>query len=138
MQTIFNFIFDNFLLVVAVILGWYIFNQYKDLKAKTAKIKDLFTKVLSPYLDEKINEAKSLAEEIKNEYGHDKELETEMTRLQTIIEKGITGTINEKVETSNAINKYKANKKIDLEKQNAFCLRAESIMKKIQNNKVEN
>ena len=29
-------------------------------------------------------------------------------------------------------------KKIDLEKQNAFCLRAESIMKKIQNNKVEN
>ena len=29
-------------------------------------------------------------------------------------------------------------KKIDLEKQNDFCLRAESIMKKIQNNKVEN
>lgn len=29
-------------------------------------------------------------------------------------------------------------KKIDLEKQNNFCLRAESIMKKIQNNKVEN
>ena len=116
MQTIFNFIFDNFLLVVVIVLGWYIFTQYKDLKEKTNKIKDLFTKALSPYLDEKINEAKSLAEEIKNEYGHDKEIETEMTRLQTIIEKGITGTINEKVETSNAINKYKANKKIDLEK----------------------
>lgn len=29
-------------------------------------------------------------------------------------------------------------KKIDLENQNNFCLRAESIMKKIQNNKVEN
>lgn len=29
-------------------------------------------------------------------------------------------------------------KKIDLEKQNDFCNRAESIMKKIQNNKVEN
>ena len=68
MQTIFNFIFDNFLLVVVIVLGWYIFTQYKDLKEKTNKIKDLFTKVLSPYLDEKINEAKTLAEEIKNEY----------------------------------------------------------------------
>lgn len=116
MQTIFNFIFDNFLLVVGVILGWYIYNQYTDLKAKTVKIKDLFTKTLNPYLEKKINEAKTLAEEIKEEYGSNKEIETEMTRLLTIIEKGITGTINEKVETSNTINKYKAPKKIDLEK----------------------
>ena len=111
MQTIFNFIFDNFLLVVGVILGWYIYNQYTDLKAKTVKIKDLFTKTLNPYLEKKINEAKTLAEEIKEEYGSNKEIETEMTRLLTIIEKGITGTINEKVETSNTINKYKAPKK---------------------------
>ena len=116
MQKIFNFIFDNFLLVVVIVLGWYIYNQHKDLKAKTLKIKDLFTKTLNPYLEGKINEAKKLAEEIKEEYGSNKEIETEMTRLLTIIEKGITGTINEKVETSNTINKYTAPKKIDLEK----------------------
>ncbi len=116
MQTIFNFIFDNFLLIVVILLGWYIFTQYKDLKAKNAKIKDLFTKMLNPYLEGKINEAKSLAEEIKEEYITNKEIETEMTRLLTIIEKGITGTINEKVDTSNTINKYKAPKDIDLEK----------------------
>ena len=116
MQTIFNFIFDNFLLVVAIVLGWYIYTQYKDLKAKAAKIKDLFTKMLNPYLEKKINEAKQLAEEIKEEYQNNKEIETEMTRLLTIIEKGITGTINEKVETSNTINRYKAPKNIDLEK----------------------
>ena len=116
MQMIFNFIFDNFLLVVAVLLGWYVFTQYKDLKAKTVKIKDLFTKTLNPYLERKINEAKTLAEEIKNEYSTNKEIETEMKRLLTIIEKGNTGTINETVEISNTINKYKAPKKIDLEK----------------------
>ena len=116
MQTIFNFIFDNFLLVVGVILGGYVYNQYKDLKAKTVKLKDLFTKTLDPYLEKKINEAKNLAEEIKEEYVTNKEIETEMTRLLTIIEKGITGTINEKVDTSNTINKYKSPKKIDLEK----------------------
>ena len=116
MQTIFNFIFDNFLLVVAIVLGWYIYNQYKDLKAKTNKIKDLFTKTLNQYLENKINEAKTLAEEIKEEYSTNKEIETEMTRLLTIIEKGFTGTINEKVETSNTINRYKAPKNIDLEK----------------------
>lgn len=116
MQTIFNFIFDNFLLVVGVILGWYVYNQYKDLKAKTVKLKDLFTKTLDPYLEKKINEAKNLAEGIKEEYVTNKEIETEMTRLLTIIEKGITGTINEKVDTSNTINKYKSPKKIDLEK----------------------
>lgn len=116
MQKIFNFIFDNFLLVVAIVLGWYVYNQHKDLKAKTLKLKDLFNKTLNPYLEGKINEAKKLAEEIKEEYGSNKEIDTEMTRLLTIIEKGITGTINEKVETSNTINKYKAPKKIDLEK----------------------
>ena len=38
MQTIFNFIFDNFLLVVVIVLGWYIFTQYKDLKEKSLVI----------------------------------------------------------------------------------------------------
>lgn len=116
MQTIFNFIFDNFLLVVIIGLGWYVYVQHKDLKAKTAKLNELFTKTLSPYLENKINEAKTLAEEIKEEYASNKEIEVEMTRLLTIIEKGVTGTINEKVDTSNTINKYKAPKKIDLEK----------------------
>ena len=108
MQMIFNFIFDNFLLVVGGILIWYIVVQYKDLKEKTTKIKNLFEKTLNPYLEEKINEAKTVADEIKEEYVNNKEIETEITRLMTIIEKGITGTINEKVETSNTINKYKA------------------------------
>lgn len=116
MQMIFNFIFDNFLLVVGGILIWYIVVQYKDLKEKTTKIKNLFEKTLNPYLEEKINEAKTVADEIKEEYVNNKEIETEITRLMTIIEKGITGTINEKVETSNTINKYKAPKQLDLEK----------------------
>lgn len=116
MQTIFNFIFDNFLLVLGIIIGWYIYSQHKNLKLQKNKLNDLFTKTLSPYIERKINEAKTLAEEIKEEYSTNKEIEVEMTRLQTIIEKGITGTINEKVETSNTINKYKAPKKIDLEK----------------------
>jgi len=116
MQTIFNFIFDNFLLIVVGLLIWYAVVQYKDLKEKSLKIKNVFEKTLKPYLDNKINVAKNLAEEIKNDYGYEKEIETEMIRLSTIIEKGITGTINEIVETSNTINKYKAPKQIDLEK----------------------
>ena len=116
MQIIFNFIFDNFLLVVGILLVWYIFTQYKYLKTKTNKINDIFTKTLNPYLEGKINDAKNLADEIKEEYKNDKEIETEMIRLLTIIEKGITGNINQKVETSNTINRYKAPKKVDLEK----------------------
>ena len=76
MQMIFNFIFDNFLLVVGGILIWYIVVQYKDLKEKTTKIKNLFEKTLNPYLEEKINEAKTVADEIKEEYVNNKEIET--------------------------------------------------------------
>lgn len=115
MQSIFNFIFDNFLLVLGGLLLWYIIVQYRDLKDKTSKIKNLFEKTLNKYLESKVNEVRKLAEEIKTLYGKEKEIETEMVRLTTIIEKGITGTINEKVETCNAINKYKAPKNIDLE-----------------------
>ena len=116
MKAIFNFIFDNFLLVVGGVLIWYIVVEYKDLKEKTEKINKLFKKTLTPYLEGKINAAAALANEIKEEYKHNKEIETEMTRILTIIEKGTTGTINEIVETSNTINKYKAPKQIDLEK----------------------
>ena len=40
----------------------------------------------------------------------------EINRLLLLIEKGVTGNINDKVETSNAINKFKLSKKIDLKK----------------------
>ena len=67
MQMIFNFIFDNFLLVVGGILIWYIVVQYKDLKEKTTKIKNLFEKTLNPYLEEKIkhNEYERVPQETK-------------------------------------------------------------------------
>ena len=42
MQQLFNFIFDNFLLVLVGLLLWYIVVQYRDLKDKISKIKDLF------------------------------------------------------------------------------------------------
>jgi hypothetical protein len=115
MQQIFNFIFDNFLLVVGGLLIWYIIVQYRDLKDKTLKIKDLFDKELNKYIEAKVNEVKKISDEIKTLCGEEKEIETEMVRLTTIVEKGINGTITEKVETCNAINKYKSPKNIDLE-----------------------
>lgn len=114
MQGLFNLIFDNFILVFIVLVGLYIYKQYKDLQERTISMEDLFEKVLNKYLDTKFEEAKKLAEEIKKEYGHLDRMAAEIDRLLIIIEKTETGgTINDRVEASNLINKFKVNKKID-------------------------
>lgn len=116
MTAIINFIFNNFFLFVIILLAYYLYRQYKDLKDKTIKINDLFDKTLNKYLETKINEAKETTDRILKEYGREDAVSTEINRLLFTIEKGVTGTINDKVKTSNAINKFKLSKKIDLEK----------------------
>ncbi len=116
MQTIVNFVFNNIGFIIIIIAAWYIYVEQKSLKEKTAIINDLFTKTLNKYLETKINEAKEIANSILVEYGSNEQVAAEINRLNTIIEKGITGSINEKVETSNALNKFQVSKKINKEK----------------------
>ena len=116
MQTIFNFLFDYFFLFLGIGFVYYSYRQYTDLKERTAKIYDLFKKTLYPYLDKRYKEAKDLANSLKEEYGHVDKLNTEIDRLLLILEKSEEGTINELVEISNLINKFKIDKKIDSKK----------------------
>lgn len=116
MTEIMNFIFNNILLFVFIGIGYYIFHEYKDLKSRTESINDLFVKTLNTYLEEKINIAHETTSRILNEYGKEDTVSTEINRLLLMIEKGVSGSINDKVATSNAINKFKLSKKIDLEK----------------------
>ncbi len=116
MQNIFNLIFDNILLVGFILAVYLVYKQYTDLKNRTSSMLDLFNKTLSKYLEDKFNAAKSLAEELKKEYGHVDKLNTEIDRLLYIIDKSSEKTINNYVETSNALNKFKIDKKIDAEK----------------------
>ncbi len=116
MTELFNFIFDNFLFVVFLGIIYYIYLQYKDLKEKTASINELFDKVLNKYLEEKIVKAQETTDRILKEYGKEDTVSTEINRLLLMIEKGVAGSINDKVLTSNALNKFKLSKKIDFEK----------------------
>lgn len=116
MQTIFNILFDYFFLFLGIGFVYYSYRQYTDLKERTAKIYDLFKKTLYPYLDKRYKEAKDLANSLKEEYGHIDKLNTEIDRLLLILEKSEEGTINELVEISNLINKFKIDKKIDSKK----------------------
>lgn len=116
MQSIFNLIFDNFIIILIGVLIFFVYKQYKDLKNRSAIIYDLFTKSLLGYIDGKINEAKSSADEILAEYGHNDVIATDVKRLIMTLEKGINGGINDKVETCNAINKFRTSKSINLEK----------------------
>lgn len=116
MVALVEFFLNNFLLVVIVILIVYLYKQYTVLKKETEDIQAIFTTTLDKYLEQKIAEAKIVADEISAEYGHVDEINMELERLNFMIEKGIAGTINDKVETSNTINKFKLSKKIDLEK----------------------
>lgn len=111
-----NFIFNNIFLFVIIGIGYYIFHEYKDLKNRTDSINDLFTKTLNKYLEEKIKQAHETTSRILNEYGKEDTVSTEINRLLLMIEKGVSGSINDKVATSNAINKFKLSKKIDLKK----------------------
>lgn len=116
MQNIFNLIFDNILIVGFFLAVYLIYKQYNDLKNRASSILDLFNKTLLKYLEDKFNQARLLAEELKKEYGHVDKLNTEIERLLYIIDKSNEKTINNYVETSNALNKFKIDKKIDAEK----------------------
>ena len=113
---IFDFIFNNILLVVIILLAYYIYHQYKELKAKEATIKEVFTKTLDKYLDKKFAEAKKISDAVFNEYEHVELIKQEVERINYTIEKSNHGSINDKVQTSNLLNKYKLNKKIDVER----------------------
>ena len=113
MQTIFNILFDYFFLFLGIGFVYYSYRQYTDLKERTAKIYDLFKKTLYPYLDKRYKEAKDLANSLKEEYGHVDKLNTEIDRLLLILEKSEEGTINELVEISNLINKFKIDKTLE-------------------------
>lgn len=116
MKGLFNFFFNNAILFLIIGSFYYIYRQYKGLKDKDKEIKTEFNKILNSYLDKKIVEAAKLATDLEKEYGHVELIRQEIERLEYTLEKGISGTINAKVETSNLLNKFKLNKKIDIEK----------------------
>ena len=116
MYAIMEFIFKNIILIVIIVLLIFIYKQYKELKSESIKIYDIFEKVLNNYLLSKIKEAEQITSQIEAKYKDNDEVKTELDRLLITMEKSVNGTINDKVECSNAINKYKPNKKIDIEK----------------------
>lgn len=116
MYAIMDFIFKNIILIIMIVLLILIYKQYKDLKKDSIQITDIFEKVLNNYLISKIKEAEQTTASIKEKYKDSDEVKTEIDRLLITIDKGVNGRINDKVECSNAINKYKPNKNIDLEK----------------------
>lgn len=116
MKGLFNFFFNNAILFIIIGSAYYIYRQYKGLKDKDKEIKIEFNKILNSYLDKKILEAAKIATDLEKEYGHVDLIRQEIERLEYTIEKGINGTINDKVETSNLLNKFKLNKKINIEK----------------------
>lgn len=115
-QSFVHFIFNNAFLFIIVGCGVFIYLEYKKLSEKTNTINTLFSQVLDEYLSKKISEAKAITDKILTEYSRDDTIKTEVDRLLTMIDKGITGTINDKVETSNTINKFKISQNIDLER----------------------
>jgi len=115
MQSIMSFIFNNIFLIIIAFVIYYIYMQYKDLKEKIATINELFDRVLNKYLVEKITNAKNLAEKVISEHGNNDLIKGEAERLLISIKDSIDGTINDKVEASNSINKFSLSKKIDTE-----------------------
>lgn len=116
LEGLMNFIFNNIILFLVIGVGIFIYTQYKNLKTKRIAINSLFTQVLDEYLTKRINEAKDITTRILQEYNREDEVNTEISRLLTMIEKGIQGSANDKVETSNAINRFKLSKNIDLDR----------------------
>lgn len=116
LEGLMNFIFNNIILFLVIGAGIFIYTQYKNLKTKRIAINSLFTQVLDEYLTKRINEAKDITTRILQEYNREDEVNTEISRLLTMIEKGIQGSANDKVETSNAINRFKLSKNIDLDR----------------------
>ena len=115
MYQIVDFIFRNIFLVVIALIIYYVFRQYKWLKEKQVKINEKFDRYLNKYLSTKIAECKQVVDYLNNLYQVE-EVRLELEKINVVINKGMTGTVNEKVETSNTINKYKLAKNLDLEK----------------------
>ena len=111
-----DFIFKNIILIILVILIIYIFKQYKYLKNQSVKINTIFEKTLNNYIDNRIKEAQTTANSIKEKYKDVDEIKPEIDRFLITIDKGLNGNINDKVECSNAINKYKLNQNIEIQK----------------------
>lgn len=116
MFQIVGFFLDNFILIGIIAFIIYIYKIYSDLKKQILEIEELFSKTLNKYLEQKTKDAQDIINNILAEYGHVDLIKTEMNRLVLMIEKGIEGTINDKVNASNSLNKFKLSKKIDLEK----------------------
>jgi hypothetical protein len=133
MREIMNFIFNNIFLILFLAFAYYVYVQYKDLKEKDGKIKEVFAKTLTKYLDDIMVPLRDKATAVKAQYEAEKEEEPEeeesvlkkkevnkkdivlndLNRLLMILEH--IDTINEKVVASNNINKYAINNDIDIE-----------------------
>lgn len=120
MYKIMEFIFIN--IIPIFILGFvvYVIYIYKCLKEKKEKMQRLFDNKLNAYLGNKINLANEISNRIINEYGREDAIKTEVIRLKVIIEKGINGTISDKVNTCNVINKYHVSKEINTDRYPYF------------------
>ena len=116
MATIMNFIFDNILLVLLAFVVYYIYHTYKTLKELTSKINYTFSNGLDDYIKTKIKEVTDLANRLSKEHEGEVIVTNETTRLMTMIKQGKAELINDKVEISNAINRFKLSKNIDFEK----------------------
>lgn len=116
MKGVFNFIFNNAIFVIFIAAIYYIYRQYTGLRDRDRDIRLEFSKILNGYLDKKFTESLDIAKEIEKEYGNVDLIRQEIERLQYSIEKGVNGSINDKVEASNLLNKFKLNKEIDKEK----------------------
>jgi len=104
-------ILNNMPAIIFIAVCVVFYKSYKELKDYNTKIKYNFDKTLKGYLDNKIKTAREETDAILKEYGREDEVATEITRLLAVLEKCETGTINEKVSASNAVNKFKINKK---------------------------
>lgn len=116
MDKLSDLIFGNMFLIIIIGLVSYIVIQFKDLSTKSKEINIRFSKELKDYLNKKIKEAEETTDNILKEYGREDEISTEISRLLLTIEKSSSGDINDMVSSSNAINKFKLNKNVDLER----------------------
>ena len=138
MRSIMNFIFDNIFLIIFLLVGYYVYTQYKDLKEKDSTIKNIFERTLNKYINKTLGKIRNKAQFLKEKYiqfGEEEEeteedkkdqslsknmeaqkkhiVENDLNRLLMILEK--TETVNQKVAACNAINKYHINNKTDFE-----------------------
>lgn len=120
MYKIVEFLFSNIILVTIVTFFVYIYINYKQLQDKKSKMNYKFERFLNKYIGDKINKANDIANRILNEYGREDAVRTEIVRLQVMIKKGVDGTIADKVNTCNILNKFKVNKEIDVNKYTYF------------------